>query len=69
MFCSGEKQGLLVSDECSSWYNEVGSFMMSIWEVRKEILYGNGLPSGVVQTNPALEHKDNCSNAMVVDNE
>ena len=43
--------------------------MMSIWEVRKEILYGNGLPSGIVQTNPALEREANGSNAMVVDNE
>ena len=69
VFCLGEKQGLIVSDECSNWYNEVGSFMMSIWEVRKEILCGNGFPSGIVQTNPALECEANGSNAMVVDNE
>ena len=25
-FCLGEKQGLLVEDECSSWYNRVGDF-------------------------------------------
>ena len=25
-FCLGEKQGMLVNDECSSWYNTVGKF-------------------------------------------
>ena len=40
-FCSGEKQGMLVNDECSSWYNKVGDFLVSVWDRRKEILYGN----------------------------
>ena len=26
VFCLGEKQGMLVNDECSSWYNRVGNF-------------------------------------------
>ena len=26
VFCLGEKQGTLVNDECSSWYNKVGDF-------------------------------------------
>ena len=26
VFCLGEKQGMLVNDECSSWYNKVGDF-------------------------------------------
>ena len=25
-FCLGEKQGMLVNDECSSWYSRVGDF-------------------------------------------
>ena len=25
--CLGEKQGMLVNDECSSWYNRVGDFL------------------------------------------
>ena len=25
-FCLGEKQGMLVNNECSSWYNRVGNF-------------------------------------------
>ena len=33
---------MLVNDECSSWYNEVGDFLMSVWNRREEILYGNG---------------------------
>ena len=26
VFCLGEKQGMLINDECSSWYNRVGDF-------------------------------------------
>ena len=26
VFCLGEKQDMLVKDECSSWYNRVGDF-------------------------------------------
>ena len=43
VFDLGEKQGMLVNNECSSWYNRVGDFLMSVWDRRKEILYGNGL--------------------------
>ena len=25
-FYLGEKQGMLVNDECSSWYNRIGNF-------------------------------------------
>ena len=39
VFCLGEKQGMLVNDECSSWYNKVGDFLMSVWDKRKEIFY------------------------------
>ena len=42
VFCSGEKQDMIVNDHCSSWYNRVGDFMMLGWEKRKEILYGEG---------------------------
>ena len=39
IFCLGEKQGMIVNDDCSSWYNRVhvGDFLMSVWERRKEI--------------------------------
>ena len=40
-----ERQGtctcLLVNNECSSWYNRVGDFLVSIWEIRKQLLYTN----------------------------
>ena len=52
VFCLGEKQGMLVNDECSSWYNKVGDFLMSVWDRRKEILYGNGSIGEVSQNNP-----------------
>ena len=26
VFCLGEKQGTIVNDDCSSWYNRVGEF-------------------------------------------
>ena len=29
-FCLGEKQSMLVNDECSSWYNRVGNYFFSI---------------------------------------
>ena len=55
VFCLGEKQGTLINDECSSWYNRVGDFLMSVWDRRKEILYGNGLVGNVSQNNPTPE--------------
>ena len=27
VFCLGEKQGMVINDECSSWYNRVGDFL------------------------------------------
>ena len=55
VFCLGEKQDMLINDEDSSWYNEIGDFLMSVWERRKEILYGNGPPIEVSQNNPTPE--------------
>ena len=55
VFCLGEKQGMLINDECSSWYNRVGDFLMSVWDRRKEILYGNGLVGEVNRNNPTPE--------------
>ena len=26
-FCLGEKEGMLVNVECSSWYNRIGNFL------------------------------------------
>ena len=52
VFCVGEKQGMLVNDECSSWYDKVGDFLMSVWSRRKEILFGNGSIGDVGQNNP-----------------
>ena len=57
VLCLGEKQGtcMLINDECSSRYNRVGNFFMSVWERRKEILYSNGLVVEVNQNNPTPE--------------
>ena len=55
VFCLGEKQGMLVDDECNSWYNKVGNFLMSVWDRRKEILYGIGSIGEVSQNNPTPE--------------
>ena len=43
VFCLGEKQGMLVNDECSLWYNRVGNLLILVWDRREEILYGNRL--------------------------
>ena len=62
VLCLAEKQGMVVNDACSSWYNRVGDFLMLIWERRKEILYGDGLAGDVSQNNPTPECKANGSN-------
>ena len=31
VFCLGEKQGVLVNDECSFWFNRVGDFLLEIY--------------------------------------
>lgn len=36
-FFLGEKQGLLADERC----NKVNFFLVSIWEIKKELLYGN----------------------------
>ena len=53
-FCLGEKQGMLVNNECSSWSNRVGDFLVhvSVWDRRKEILYTNGSACTAQQNNP-----------------
>ena len=43
-FCLGGKQGMLVNDECSSWYKRGGEFRVSIWDTRKQLLYTYGSP-------------------------
>ena len=46
---------MLINDECSSWYNSVGHFKMSVWDRREKILYGNGLVGEVNRNNPTPE--------------
>ena len=46
---------MLINDECSYWYNRVGDFSLSVWDRRKEILYGNGRVYGVSQNNSTRE--------------
>ena len=42
--------------ECSSWYNGVGRFLMSVWD-RRRVLCGDGSVCKVSQTNPTPECK------------
>ena len=65
----GEKQGMLVNDECSSCYSKVGDFFMSVWNRRKEILYGNGSIGQVGQTTPLQSVGSMALGAMTVDYE
>ena len=51
-FCFGEKQGMLVNDECSRWCNRVGNFLVSIWDRRKQLLYIDGSACMARQNNP-----------------
>ena len=53
---------MIVNDDCSLWYNRIGDFFMSVWDRRKEILYGKGSACKVSQNNPTLECKANNNN-------
>ena len=63
VLCLGEKLGMIVKDDCSSWCNRVGDFFwMPVWERRKEILYGEGSACKVSWRDPALECETNGNN-------
>ena len=51
-FCLREKQHMLVNDDCSSWYNRVGNFLVSIWDRRKQLLYTDESAGIAGQSNP-----------------
>ena len=51
-FCLGQKQGKLVNDECSSWYNRCRRFLVSIWNRRKQLLYTDGSAWMTQRINP-----------------
>ena len=55
VFCLGEKQAMLVNNECSSRYSMVGNSLMSVWGMREEILYESGSVGKVNQNNPTPE--------------
>ena len=42
---------MLVNDECSSWYNRVSSFLIAVWNRRKENLPGTGSVCMTQQSN------------------
>ena len=69
VFCLGEKQGMLVSDECSSWYNKVGVFLILDWNRRKEILYRKRSIGEVGQTTPLQSAWSMAQGAMTFDYE
>ena len=50
---------MLINDESGPCYNRVGNFLMSVWDRRKEILYGNGLVGEVNQNNLTAEYEVN----------
>ena len=62
VFCSGEKQGMIANNDCSSWYNSVGDFLMSVWERGRETLYGKGSVYKIPQNDPILKYEANGNN-------
>ena len=54
-FVLGAKQSLLINDECSSWYDKARDLLMLVWNMRKEILYGNAPVGEVNRNNPTPE--------------
>ena len=69
VFCLGKKRGMLVNDECSSWYSRVGDCLMSVWDRRKEILYDSGSLGEVRQSTPLQSATSMALIAMTVENE
>ena len=70
VFCLGEKQGMIVNDDCSLWYNRVGDFLMLVWERRKENLYGKGSVCTCIRflrTTPLLSVKPMAIIVMAVE--
>ena len=59
LFCLREREGLFINNECSSWYSRIREFSMSVWDRRREILYGSGLAQVVGWANPTLECEAN----------
>ena len=53
--CLEGKQGVLVDDECSSWYNRVDNFLVSFWDGRKQFLYMDGSACMARRNNPTPE--------------
>ena len=67
LLCLGQKQGMLVNHECSSWYSRVGDFFMSVWDKRKQIVYGNGSIGKVRQSMPLHSVRSMALGVMMVE--
>ena len=39
MFCLGEKQGMMLNNECSSWYNRLGDFSINLGKKKTLIVH------------------------------
>ena len=59
VFCLGEKQGMLLNDECSSWYNREGEYLLSVWEKKNRILFSSESTNGISWMNPTSECEAN----------
>ena len=55
VFCPGEKQGVVINDECGWWCNGVGDFLPSVWDSGKTILHEEGSGRVGSRINPAPE--------------
>ena len=66
VFCLGEKQG--VNDDCSSWYNRVGDFLMSIYgRERRKFYMAKDQYIRFLRTSPLLSARPMVIIAMVVE--
>ena len=62
VFFLGEKQGMVVNYDCSSCYDRVGEFQMSVLERRKEILYAEGSVYKISKNDFTLKCEANDNN-------
>ena len=60
---------MLVNDDCRSWYNRVGNFLLSVWEERKKFYIVVDQQTSSIRPTPLLSARPMALSAMVVEYE
>ena len=65
--CLGEKQGMLVNKNASSWYSRVGEVLVSVWDRRKNNYTATGSAHTARQNNTIPECVVNVTECLMVE--